>query len=252
MNGMEAIIACREVSVRRGGRDALRGVDLTVPQGVFVLLGNNGAGKSTLISALLDFIPVLGGEIFLWGRPHGDYRDRARLAYLPERFTPPWYLTGREFLLFSQRMRHQPYDEARARDWAQRLTLEPEALSRPVRSFSKGMTQKLGLAAVFLAEVELLVLDEPMSGLDPHARHAVMQAMTDVRAAGRTIFMSSHALADAEQLMARPDGRLAILSQGELRYQGQLAPLLERTGARTLEEAYLSCTAPIPAWGASA
>ena len=125
-----------------------------------------------------------------------DARSRARLAYLPERFAPPHYLLGREFLAMTMALAGAHLDAARARSIAEELELDPQAYDRPVRQLSKGTTQKLGLAACFLQDRDLYVLDEPMSGLDPAGRIAVKSVLTRLYRAGRGLLFTSHVLAD--------------------------------------------------------
>jgi len=117
------------------------------------------------------------------------------------------------------------------------LDLEPDALKRPVRAFSKGMTQKLGLAACLLADKRLLVLDEPTSGLDPKARALFKRELVAQRAHGRTVFLTSHLLADIERLC----DRMAILHAGAIRFLGTPAELLARHGSDDMEQAFLAC-----------
>src|SRR5207245_9774875 len=137
------------------------------------LVGANRAGLASLIRGRFDLTASDQGRIEIFGARARAPMARARLAYLPERFMPPHYLTGREFLRTLAGLGRASYDELRSGALIAELELEPAALERPVRTLSKGMTQKLGLAAALSLERELYVLDEPMSGLDPAARVAV-------------------------------------------------------------------------------
>lgn len=216
----------------------LRGVDLVIQPGEFFgLVGVNGAGKTTLIKCLLDFCEPDSGSIEIFGLGHRLPAARSRLAFVPERFTPPYYLSGRNFLDYMLRLRGQVYDPAAVEALLQALDLDPDALSRPVRDYSKGMTQKLGLASAFLSGRALFVLDEPMSGLDPKARALLKLYLQGLKREGRTLFFSSHALADVEEIC----DRMAILHQGELRFVGTPAACRERFGAATLEQAFMNC-----------
>ncbi len=210
-----------------GKRPVLHGIDLQIGQGEFFgLVGMNGAGKTTLLKCLLDFYATDGGSIEIGGVAHTETTSRRPLAFLPERFMPPYYLNGRDFLKYILKLQSLPYNEALALEMLAALDLDAAALSRPVRAYSKGMTQKL-------------VLDEPMSGLDPKARALLKAQLMRQREAGRTLFFSSHALADVEEIC----DRMAILHQGELRYVGSPAGCREQFGAATLEQAYLTCIA---------
>jgi ABC-2 type transport system ATP-binding protein len=232
------IAALKFDNVRKtyGSLAVLKGVGFEVGSGeCFGLAGVNGAGKTTLIKCLLDFCALDAGRIEIAGRRSTEAAARLPLAFLPERFVPPYFLRGEEFLRHVLDLYGTAYDANRARAAAAELDLDPAALSRPVREYSKGMTQKLGLAACLLAEREVYVLDEPMSGLDPKARALAKTRFRALRAAGRTLFFTSHVLADIEELC----DRMAILHAGELRFEGTPGELAARHPGRTLEQAFL-------------
>ena len=225
--------------VKRYNRyEALARVNLTVAAGeAFGLVGANGAGKTTLIKCLLDLTARDAGEIEIFGISADNPTARRRLAYLPERFNPPYYLRAREFLALHCELAGEGYDPARAANVAQALELERDALDKPVRTLSKGMTQKLGLAACFLLPRDLYVLDEPMSGLDPAARVAVKSVLQRLAAEGRTLFFTSHVLADVDELCSS----VAVLDRGRLRFRGTPAALCERYAEPSLERAFMRC-----------
>lgn len=217
--------------------EVLKGVNLQVKQGeYFGLVGMNGAGKTTLIKALLDFCQVDRGDIRIFDTAHRLTMARSHLAYLPERFNPPYYLTGREFLRYMADLHGVSYQRDTVEQIFHHLDLDLAALSRPVRTYSKGMAQKLGLATCFLSQRRLLVLDEPMSGLDPKARALFKDYLKQMRDNGQTLFFTTHLLNDVEALC----DRLAILHQGEVRFTGSPAGCCETYGADTLERAYLN------------
>ncbi len=223
-----------------GKRVVLDGLDLDIQPGEFFgLVGVNGAGKTTLIKCLMDFSEPDQGDIEIFGVSHRQHQARAQLAFVPERFTPPYYLTGRDFLQYMLRLRGQTYQPAAAEAMLQALDLDLSALSMPVRAYSKGMTQKIGLAASFLSERALYVLDEPMSGLDPKARALLKRCMLDMKRQGRTLFFSSHALSDVEEICER----MAILHQGRLRFIGTPAECCQQYGTESLEQAFMNCIA---------
>lgn len=221
-----------------GKLPVLHALELTVKSGeCFGLVGMNGAGKTTLIKCLLDFCAIDAGEIRIFDLRHSETQARRPVAFLPEHFMPPPALSGRDFLHYMAALREQTYSEDAARAMCAALDLDAKALARSARSYSKGMAQKLGLAACFLSPATLFVLDEPMSGLDPKARARLKQQLQAANQAGKTIFFSSHVLADVEEIC----DRMAILHEGKLAFVGTPLACREQFGAQTLEQAYLTC-----------
>ena len=221
-------------------KSVLNGVNLEIAKGEFFgLVGMNGAGKTTLIKCLLDFCEIDQGSIDIFGVSNRLTEARKPMAFLPERFMPPYYLTGKDFLKYMLKLQGKVFDQAEAEAVLHALDLESVALSRLVRLYSKGMTQKLGLAACFLAQKELYVLDEPMSGLDPKARALLKEHLHSLRKRNCTLFFSSHALADVEEIC----DRMAILHDGQLRFVGSPAECRQKYEAATLEQAYMRCIA---------
>lgn len=221
-------------------KTVLHGINLDVAKGEFFgLVGMNGAGKTTLIKCLMDFCAADDGSIEIFGASNRLTEARRPVAFLPERFMPPYYLTGRDFLKYMLNLQAVPFVQSEAEDVLQALDLDRSSLTRPARSYSKGMTQKLGLAACFLARKDLYVLDEPMSGLDPKARALLKARLQVLRASGGTVFFSSHVLADVEEMC----DRMAILHEGRLRFAGAPGACREQYGADTLEQAFMRCIA---------
>ena len=221
-----------------GHQPVLQGIDLDIAAGAtFGLVGINGAGKTTLIKCMLDFCHVDTGRIEIFGTLHTDSQARARLAFLPERFMPPYFLTGRDFLNYMLTLDQRTADEDKVRAMFSALDLDAAALDKPVRSYSKGMTQKLGLAACLLAEPDLLILDEPMSGLDPLARARVKLLLRQLREQGRTLFFTSHALSDVEEICES----MVVLHQGSLYFSGSPQELMRRHASGSIEQAFLQC-----------
>ncbi|PWF47724.1 ABC transporter ATP-binding protein [Massilia glaciei] len=215
----------------------LKGIDLRVGRGeLFGLVGVNGAGKTSLIKCLLDFVALDAGRIDIEGRPHLSPAARAPLAFLPERFMPPWYLTGGQFLATMRKLHRAGYGPPAVEQMLGALALEPDVLRKKVRKLSKGMTQQLGLAACLLSDKKILVLDEPLGGLDPLARAAVKRQLRR-RGGGETVFLSAHSLADVEQIC----DRIAILHGGRLRFVGSPAACRESYGGASLEQAFIAC-----------
>ena len=221
-----------------GGVAALAGFSLEVQRGEFFgLVGENGAGKTTLIKCMLDFCATDSGAIEIFGVPHTETAARSRLAFLPERFNPPFYLTGRDFLRYLLGLHGTPYDETQVARMFGVLDLDAAALAKPVRTYSKGMTQKLGLAACLLSGKDLYIFDEPTSGLDPKARALLKRELRQLRHARRTLFFTSHALADVAEIC----DRMAIVHEGRLRFAGTPDGLICKYGCGDLEQAFLVC-----------
>jgi ABC-2 type transport system ATP-binding protein len=235
---MPSAVRIRALAKRYGALEALAGVDLEIAAGEgFGLVGANGAGKTTLIRCLLDLTARDAGTIEVFGVAGEKPAARQRLAYLPERFNPPHYLRGAEFLRAMLELAGERDERARAERLLDELELDRDALERPVRRLSKGMTQKLGLASCFLVPRDLYLLDEPMSGLDPAARVAVKAVLRRLVAEGRTLFFTSHVLADVEELC----GSLAVLERGRVNFRGSPAALCEKYSEPRLEAAFMRC-----------
>jgi len=235
---LEPLVRFRAVNKSFGRTPALQAVDFDLRAGRCMgLAGLNGAGKTTLIKCLLDFCSLDSGTIEVRGIGHRQPRARARLAFLPERFTAPYFLTGREFIEMMLRLFGQRYSEVEVRETFSALDLDPAALDKPVRAYSKGMTQKLGLAACFLSGRDLYVLDEPMSGLDARARVRTKDLMSKLKAAEHTLLFTSHSLADIDEVC----DDITVLHRGSLAYTGAPTDLCERYGEPSLERAFLKC-----------
>jgi ABC-2 type transport system ATP-binding protein len=233
-----AALKVEGVSKRYDAVEALRDIRLDVPAGeAFGLIGANGAGKTTLIKCVLDLCAPDSGLIEIFGVAARLPEARRRLAYVPERFVPPHYLLCREFLALMASLAGSGFDAERAAQMLDELELDRQVLDRPVRRLSKGMTQKLGLAACFLLERDLYLLDEPMSGLDPLARLAVKSVLRRLGAKGRTLVFTSHVLIDVEELCSS----IAVLDQGRIRFRGAPATLCARYSEPRLEGAYMRC-----------
>jgi ABC-2 type transport system ATP-binding protein len=212
--------------------EAVRGVSFEVKKGeIFGLLGPNGAGKTTTIKMILRLVFPTRGAIELFGTTSIGPRSLARLGYLPENPYVYQYLKPLEFLDLCGRltgMRAADRDR-RGRELVERVGLT-HAIDRPIGKFSKGMMQRIGIAQALLHDPELLILDEPMSGLDPIGRKEVRDLIIEQRQAGKTILFTSHILSDVERLC----DRVGIVNRGKMSHYGVLSELL-RSGTERVE-----------------
>jgi ABC-2 type transport system ATP-binding protein len=232
----ELPIVIENLSAGYGKRTVFSGMNLQVEPGqIFGLVGLNGVGKTTMIKTILDLLSPRSGSVRILGQPSTIPSSRVGLAYLPERFYPSRYLNGWEYLRFRTRMYGLPLDRPEAAAMAGMLSLDVDALGRRISTFSKGMGQKLGLIATLVADRPLVILDEPMSGLDPQARVELKAAMCSYRDRGRTIFFSSHILADIEEIC----DSIGVLHAGRLIYVGAPREFTTHHGSPTLEQAFL-------------
>jgi ABC-2 type transport system ATP-binding protein len=209
---------------------ALDGLSLTVERGeIFGFLGGNGAGKTTAIKILMRLIAPTAGRARILGHDVDDIAVHSRIGYLPEAPYFYDYLTARELLEYCAELFGYPpaARRARAADLLRRVNLDESAWDRQLRKFSKGMLQRVGLAQALINDPELVLLDEPMSGLDPIGRRQVRDLIASLRAAGTTVFFSSHIIADIEVLC----DRVAILIRGRLGHLGRLDELRQREDA---------------------
>ncbi|MGB0720085.1 MAG: ABC transporter ATP-binding protein [Bdellovibrionales bacterium] len=219
-----------------GANPVIHDINMAPQAGEFYgLIGLNGAGKTTLIKAILGLREQDAGKIEIFGKPCTDQEAKKNLAFLPERFEPPWFLSGLEFLRFSMRLYGQRVEDKVFYEYAEKVALDPDALKRRVQTYSKGMRQKLGLLGTVLTNCKLLILDEPMSGLDPKARTLVKDMLLEIKAADRTVFLSSHILADMDEIC----DRVSVMHNGTIGFSGPPKDLKQQTGCKNLERAFL-------------
>jgi ABC-2 type transport system ATP-binding protein len=208
-----------------GEKVAVDHLTLTVEQGeVFGFIGPNGAGKTTAVKMLLALIKPSSGEASLLGAPLGDLAARARIGFLPEHFRFHDWLTGREFLALHADLYHIPPVRAgqHISEMLDLVGLTPHA-SKKLRTYSKGMLQRIGLAQALINEPALVILDEPTSGLDPVGRRQVRDIIRDLRQRGTTVFLNSHLLSEVEITC----DRVAFIKHGQVLRTCDLQDLME-------------------------
>lgn len=226
-----------DVAAGYGGGNVISGITLDVKAGeTYGLIGLNGAGKTTLLKTILGLKDQSAGTITVAGHVAGSADAKKQLAFLPERFDPPWFLNAYEFIDFTLSLYGRKVSRPEIDALATKLGLNLSFLPKRASTYSKGMRQKLGLMTTFMTGCPLLILDEPMSGLDPLARAQVKDIIIDARAKGRTTFLSSHILSDMEELC----DRVAVLHGGKIMFIGKPSDLIARSGQPQLERAFLS------------
>ena len=222
----EPVIELKGFVKHYGDVEAARGIHPVVKKGeVFGFLGPNGAGKTTAIRTMLDFIRRTEGEVRVLGLDsHDDTKEiRQRIGYLPGEFGLYEGLRVRDFLLYLLDVRGVPENVKRMLELADYFDLE---LDRKIRELSKGNRQKVGLIQAFMHDPELVILDEPTSGLDPLIQQKFYKMISEEKENGRTVFLSSHVLAEVEHIC----DRVAIISEGKLILVERIDVLKEKVG----------------------
>lgn len=234
------VLELDDVSRSFGGVEAVRGLSLTLGEGqVLGFLGANGAGKTTTIKMLLGLLRPTGGTVKVFGEDPAVAATRRRIGYMPETAYYYPYLNARELLMFYGGMCGMDKATIRRRtDELLEIVDLADAAKRPLKTYSKGMLQRAGIAQALLANPDLLVLDEPFTGLDPLARIHFRELLKRLRAEGKTIFFSSHELGETELLC----DRVAIMKKGRCFYDGPVSRLAG-DGTENLERIFLDVLA---------
>lgn len=231
-----AAISIKNVAADYGHGSVIENITFDILTGeTFGLIGLNGVGKTTLIKIILGLLEASKGSIEVFGKKTLDPESKKKIAYLPEKFEPPAFLSGLEFVKFSLDLYKRPFKEKAVMEAADRVSLARPSLKRRVNTYSKGMRQKTGLIGTWMTECPLLILDEPMSGLDPRARVLVKDEIVACRNRGMTVFLSSHILADMDEIC----DRIAVIHDGRLQFVGTPEELRQKTGQEYLERAFL-------------
>jgi len=210
-----------------GGIEALKGVSLAVEPGqIYGLLGQNGAGKSTLVKILLGIVRKTDGDAYLLGESVGTADVRRRVGFLPEDHAFPGYHTARTVLDFYGRLYGMSKDDRRTRiNEALDIVGLKKRMDTKIKSYSKGMKQRLGIAQSFFHDPEVIFLDEPTDGVDPVGRKDIRELLVQLKGEGRTIFVNSHLLGEVEMI----SDRVAIMHLGDVVRQGTVADLTRQT-----------------------
>ncbi len=231
-------LAVKDVSITYSGKQSvISEINLELKEGkILGIIGLNGVGKTTLIKAILGFRPVDTGNIEIFGKNVYDMNMKKNLAYLPEKFEPPPFLTGEEFLKFSLSIYGKKISFTKMQEEAKKLALDDACLKRRVSTYSKGMRQKLGLLSTILTQCNLIILDEPMSGLDPKARKLVKEMLMEVKKEGKTIILSTHILADMKELC----DEVAIINHGKICFSGNPEEMIKIGKSKDIEESFMN------------
>ncbi len=221
---MDAVISCNQLTKNYGRKEVLKGIDLQVSPGtIFALLGTNGAGKTSLIRTLLGLIPKTTGEVSVLGSEPYQFgiQLRERIGYVSEEQGLYTWMRVREIINFCKAL-YPRWDDTLTAQYLERFKLD---LHAKIGTLSKGQTVKLALLLALAPKPDLLILDEPMTGLDPVAQHEFLQViLKDLRAEKRTVFFSTHNLADVKLVSEK----VAILYDGQIRALGSIDEICQQ------------------------
>lgn len=233
---MTDILTVRSLKAGYKKKAIIQDINFSISKGSTVgLIGLNGVGKTTLIKAITGLVRPYAGEV-IKKEPH--------LAYLPENFEPPFFLKGMEYIHFCLKSyKRDSISDEKIEALCDLISLEPAALSRRIKTYSKGMRQKLGVLATYLTGCDLLILDEPMSGLDPKAHVEVKSLLKQAKKEGISLFMSVHNLNDLAELC----DSVIFIDQGRVCFQGSVPDMLDQGGDKNIEKAFLNIINHAPA-----
>jgi ABC-type multidrug transport system ATPase subunit len=231
-----SILKFSNISKNFQQKKVLDNISLEIYSGdLFGFIGLNGIGKTTLIKIALDLLSQDEGAVEIFNINNILPESRNRLCYLPEKFSPPSNLTGSEFIKFATSFYNHQYSAFTLKEICDNLEFNFDDLKKTTNQYSKGMGQKLGLIATFLSNSDLIILDEPMSGLDPKARIALKKQMIEYNKQGKTIFFSSHILVDIDEIC----NRIAIIHNQKITYCGNVPDFKNKYQSTSLDNAFL-------------
>jgi ABC-2 type transport system ATP-binding protein len=224
----ENILSVRHLYAGYDKKDTVKDISFYIePNQIVGLVGLNGAGKTTLIKTIVGLREINSGSI---------EKRNPHLAFLPERFEAPSFLTGFEFIQFHLKSYKKNISHKEIEKHAARVSFDSNALDKKIKTYSKGMRQKIGILATMLAKCSLTILDEPMSGLDPKARYDVKNLIKKAPENGHSILMTSHVLNDVLELCEK----VIVIDRGESLFSGSIPDLLEKGKDKDIEKAFLN------------
>ena len=230
------IIEIKGLNKSFGKNKVVKNLSLSVEKGeVFGFLGPNGAGKTTTVKMILSLLRPSSGEVLLFGQNANILELKHKIGFMPEHTYFYQHLTGRELLHFTGEIFgiDKKTIEKRASELLKKVNLPKDAHDRLIKGYSKGMQQRIGLAQALMNDPELIILDEPMSGLDPVGRREIKDLIMELKEKGKTIFFNSHILSDAEVLC----DRIGIIKAGNLIAEGTVKSMTK--GNQTLEDYFV-------------
>jgi len=230
MTTQEPVIVIENFHKSYGTVQAVKGISIRVAQGeIFGFLGPNGAGKTTTIRCMLDVIRPTSGTLRILGldAQHDRMELHQRIGYLPGDVRLPGQMTGKQVINYFSRI--QGREPVLLHDLVARFDVE---MKRPLKGYSKGMRQKIGIVLAFMCDPDVLILDEPTSGLDPLLQRTFNEFLLQEQARGKTIFMSSHIMSDVEKVCQR----VAVIRQGEIVTIEEVEKLRQKAGQRVIVE----------------
>ena len=234
---MENALDIQKIYKNFKDKKILEDISFSIKKGeIFGLIGVNGIGKTTLIKIIVDLLKADSGSVKIFSKESIYKEARKNIVYLPEKFNPSSNLKGHEFLSISLGYFAKKYNKEIAFEYADKLDLSKVVLNQKISKYSKGMGQKLGLISSFMSNSPLLILDEPMSGLDPHVRIKLKDELrVYAKEKGNTVFFSSHILSDIDEIC----DRIGVISKGKLCFVGTGTEYKKKYKASTLERAFL-------------
>ncbi len=233
------MIVINKINFSYSGDTVLRNLSFSLNAGqYFALAGLNGAGKSTLFRLIVDLLRTSSkNDIKILNQSSWDVSSREKLIYLPEKFRIDLNVSPLDYLNLIASVYKQKLNKSKVNYLFDRLELAQTIKNKPVSGLSKGMMQKVGLISCLSVDVPLLLLDEPLSGLDPKARYQIKELLLEEKKGGKTLLYSTHMLADVEELC----DSFGILHRGNFQFIGTPKNCMDKFEAETLEVAYMKC-----------